>query len=154
MKTSLETWNSVCILCELCNLSISNFIFWLKGPTKKVCFGQNNWLLLVTQPDKAPIINYSILVRLPRPQWSLVNWQKPPSKPARQKSGFTGRPSLHASPPSRPGGSQVSEPQTARPLTPHRSFATFRVGCFFIKLWIVEQIVYSKNSWKQRKSVK
>lgn len=87
----------LCILCERCNLSISNSIFWLKGPTKKVCFRQNDWLLLVMRPHRTPIINYSVLVWLPQPRWSLVNWQKPPSKPARQKSGLTRRPSLHTS---------------------------------------------------------
>lgn len=133
---------------------ISNCTFWLKGPNYRVCFGQNNWLLLATLPDRVPMISYSILIWLPRAQWSLVNRQKPPSKAAAQRPGCPRRPSRQASLPSnRWRLPSLTEPQIPCQLTSHRPFAIFSVGCFFIKLWVIEQIVYSKNSWKKKKSV-
>lgn len=131
---------------------ISNFTFWWKGLNYRVCFGQNNWLLLVTLPDRVPMISYSILVWLPSAQWSLVDWQKPPSKAAAQRAGCTRRPIQQASPPSNTWRlPSLTELQIPRQLTSHRPFATFTVGCFFIKFWVIEQIVDSKNSWKKKK---
>lgn len=39
--------------------------------------------------------------------------------------------------------------QTPHLLTPHWPLAALAIGCFFIKLRIVEQIVDSKDSWKK-----
>ena len=91
-----------------------------------------------------------ILIWLLTAQWSLVNWQNPPSKPKRIPDS-PGAQSTSLSPMSNtqrlPG---FIKPQISHQLTSHRPFAAFRVGCFFIKLGIVEQIVYSKNSWKTK----
>lgn len=153
-RTYLRYWKSVHILFWLWNLFISNFAFCLSRGTKRVCSGQNHWLLLVTLPDTAPIISTSILVWLLRAQWSLVNWQSHLQSLQERSMDSLGGPV------NRPLSSQqtwrlpsLTEPQIARQLTSHRPFATFSAGCFFIKLWIIEQIVNSKDSWKQRKSV-
>lgn len=147
-------WEQETLHSMLTMRPISNFTFWLREPNYRECFGQNNWLLLATLPDRVPIISYSILVWLPRAQWSLVNWQKPSSKAIAQRPGCTRRPSQQASPSSSTWRfPSLTEPQVPRQLTSHRPFATFTVGCFFIKFWVIEHIVYSKNSWKKKKSV-